>query len=364
MCDCLVALRSATALGVTLFAKSSDRPPTEAQDLVWSPPRLDDGPLRVTHITIEPHGSATLGALLSRPRWCWGAEHGVNEAGVAIGNETIYTTLDPRRFPPALIGMDLVRLGLERAGRAQDAVDVITSLIEQHGQGGTGHVGVDRPYWSSFLVADPSDAWVIETSGRSWAAEQVGADQLDVRAISNRTTIPSFDAAHRHPRQPVEELVDPRWRRSQAVLARGRVEVAQLKAHLRSHGEPLGDAARPAGEPHGVGQGVVGAGAEGGWTVCMHVAGVEATTASIIAELVPDRPSIAHCLLGSPCRSLWVPIEVGEPIGQVPAWERFASLTDDDVAALRALEDQLLVDRPSASDAFDAVERLLVGLGR
>jgi hypothetical protein len=48
----------------------------------------------------------------------------------------------------------------------------------------------------------------------------------------------------------------------------------------------------------------------------------------------------------------------------VPAWERFASLTDDDVAALRALEDQLLVERPSASDAFEAVERLLVGLGR
>ena len=119
-----------------------------------------------------------------------------------------------------------------------------------------------------------------------------------------------------------------------------------------------------AGEPHGVGQGGGVAGADDGWTVCMHVDGVEATTASIIAELSADEHHLAHCLLGSPCRSLWVPIVVGEPIGQVPAWERFAALTDEDAPALRALEVQLLVERPSASDAFEAVEQVLAALGR
>ena len=44
-----------------------------------------------------------------------GSSTGVNDAGVVAGNETIYTTLDPADAPPALIGMDLVRLGLERA---------------------------------------------------------------------------------------------------------------------------------------------------------------------------------------------------------------------------------------------------------
>ena len=67
----------------------------------------------------------TLGVLGSRPAWMWGVEHGVNEAGVAAGNATIYTTLDPRGFPDALTGMDLVRLALERASTAAEAVEVV-----------------------------------------------------------------------------------------------------------------------------------------------------------------------------------------------------------------------------------------------
>jgi secernin len=122
VCDCLVALPSATDGPFTLFAKNSDRPPAEPQEVAWSPARRDDGPLRVTHISVDPYPAMTVGCLLSRPAWCWGAEHGVNEAGVAIGNATVYTTLDPRPAPPALVGMDLVRLALERSTCAKEAV--------------------------------------------------------------------------------------------------------------------------------------------------------------------------------------------------------------------------------------------------
>lgn len=286
MCDCLVALPPATGGGTTLFAKNSDRPPSEPQDVAWSPSRRDVGSLRTTHIAIEPHASETLAALLSRPRWCWGAEHGVNEAGVAIGNEAIYTTLDPRRVPPALIGMDLVRLGLERAASAVEAVDAITGLVDRYGQGGSGHdpTGPDRPYWSSFLIADPADAWVIETSGRLWSAERV----VQTRAISNRTTIPGFDAEHRHPRQPVERRVDPRLTASLAVLADRPVTVESLMAHLRSHDSC----------------------AEEGWSVCMHVPDVESTTSSMIVSLTSDRPSTAWFLTGSPCMNDYAQVAV------------------------------------------------------
>ncbi len=295
MCDCLVALGPTTDSGSTLFAKNSDRPPDETQRLVWSQARVDDGPFRVTHITIDPHPTQTLGCLLSIPTWCWGAEHGVNQAGVAIGNEAVYTTLDPRAAVPALIGMDLVRLALERAHTASAAVDVITSLLARYGQGGPGHdpAGASgaKPYWSSFLIADPSRAFVVETSGSEFAVEAV----TEARAISNRTTIAAFDAAHRHPRQPVHERVDPRLDASQRLLDARPVTVESIARHLRSHDT---------------------CGVEG-WSVCMHArdaagALIEVTTASMIAELRADGAHRAWVLQGSPCERDYVQVEIDQ----------------------------------------------------
>jgi hypothetical protein len=271
MCDSLVALGSATDTGTTIFAKNSDRPPDEHQVIEHHPARRSSGGTqRCTHIEVDD--ADALAVVGSRPWWQWGFEHGLNEAGVVAGNETIYTTLDPRGVAPALIGMDLVRLGLERATTAAAWVDVVCALLERYGQGGTGHRGVDRPYWSSFLVADRGSAFVVETSGTTYAVEEVDR----VRAISNRTTIPAFDAAHRHPKQPVATLVDPRWAASNAVLADEPVTVEKVKRHLRSH------------------DGV------DGYSVCMHVPGVEATTASLVVELGDD-DVVSHWLLGSPC---------------------------------------------------------------
>ena len=64
MCDVLVALGSATSSGRTLFAKNSDRPPTERQVVEWSPPRLDSDPLRTTHVDVAAHPSPTLLSLI------------------------------------------------------------------------------------------------------------------------------------------------------------------------------------------------------------------------------------------------------------------------------------------------------------
>ena len=110
-----------------LFAKNSDRPVTEPQVVEAHPRRRSGGSLRAQYLELPDEGAAA--TVLSRPTWLWGAEHGVNEHGVAIGNELVNTVDDPAGAAPALLGMDLVRLGLERSRHAEEALEVMTGLL-------------------------------------------------------------------------------------------------------------------------------------------------------------------------------------------------------------------------------------------
>ena len=77
--------------------------------------------------------------------------------------------------------MPCVRLGLERARTASEALTIITSLLEEHGQGGECFINEKRRgivYDNSYIIADPNEAWVLETVGRHWAAEKVKGVQL------------------------------------------------------------------------------------------------------------------------------------------------------------------------------------------
>ena len=185
MCDTLVALAPATARGAVLFGKNSDRERNEAQVIELTPRarRAPGSDLRATYITL-PQASETHACLLSRPFWMWGAEMGANEHGVVIGNEAQHAIV-PAQRRRALTGMDLVRLGLERATSAAEAVEVICGLLERHGQGGDcGHLG--RFYYhNGFIIADPREAFVLETVGRWWVAERVAR----TRALSNALSI-------------------------------------------------------------------------------------------------------------------------------------------------------------------------------
>lgn len=185
MCDTLVALPASTGRGGLLFAKNSDRERNEAQVLEISPARRSTTPpaLRLTYVTI-PDVAVTHACLLSRPFWMWGAEMGANEHGVVIGNEALHAKI-PAQRRRALTGMDMVRLALERATSAKHAVDVIIALLERHGQGGDcGHLG--RFYYNNgFIIADPAEAYVLETAGRWWAVKRVRSH----RALSNAYSI-------------------------------------------------------------------------------------------------------------------------------------------------------------------------------
>ncbi len=185
MCDTMVVLPNSSADGALLFAKNSDREPNEAHHLLAVPAaeHAAGETVQCTYIAI-PQVAHTHAVLLAKPFWIWGAEMGANEHGVVIGNEAVFTKL-PYEKAPGLIGMDFLRLALERAADAFAALQVITSLLETYGQ--SGNCGFQHPlyYHNSFLIADPRAAWILETGGRQWAARQV----KDVGSISNAITI-------------------------------------------------------------------------------------------------------------------------------------------------------------------------------
>ena len=89
-----------------------------------------------------------------------------------------------------LTGMDLIRLGLERGKTARQALNVITSLLEEYGQFGSGIPtgGAESSYNNSFIIADPREAWILETAGRHWAAKRY---TQGLASISNTLSLES-----------------------------------------------------------------------------------------------------------------------------------------------------------------------------
>lgn len=70
------------------------------------------------------------------------------------------------------------RLGLERGSSAREALEVMVALLERYGQGGScKEEPVPFVYHNTFLLADRVEAWVLETAGRYWAAQQIRGEQ-------------------------------------------------------------------------------------------------------------------------------------------------------------------------------------------
>lgn len=122
---------------------------------------------------------------------------GANEAGVVGGNEAIQTLLADELISPngtpskSLLGMDILRLALERGTSAKHAIEVCIHFLEAYGQGGPCcEEDTDWTYENSFLFADANEAYVLETAGtRHWAWERIGPGEH--RNISNGISIRS-----------------------------------------------------------------------------------------------------------------------------------------------------------------------------
>jgi dipeptidase len=167
-------MHPATDDGSVIFGKNSDREPNEAQALEYHPAGFYPGKteLQCTYIRI-PQVKETYAVIISRPFWMWGAEIGINEKGVAIGNEAVWTKMEISK-KGGLTGMDLLRLALERSATAEQALETLTGLLSDFGQGGIcGYEDKKMAYHNSFIMADAYEAWVLETAGNLWAAKKI-----------------------------------------------------------------------------------------------------------------------------------------------------------------------------------------------
>ena len=326
------------------MGKNSDRPARESQPLHRLPARFGGDELHLAYLDVED-APETIPHLGSSPYWCWGHEMGLNAAGVVIGNEALFTRdladdVERERqgaeVKPGLLGMELVRLALERASTAFDAVELMTDLIEEHGQWGAGTRGAGRAetaYDNSYLVADSEQIWILETSGTRWVTRKVvepswsisneptirddwdhSSDDLQVYARAQGWMVGSgrvdFAATFLDPQVPLQ-VSHIRLQRSRDLLAetltaKGEFGVGDARRVLSDHYEgtflagPTFNPARP-----------------DFLTLCMHDHPSGFTWGNTAASIVAVLPEAGEPYLwwaaATPCTSVYLPVSVAGP---------------------------------------------------
>lgn len=320
MCDTFIALPTYTSDGAVIFGKNSDREANEPQIIEYHPEKIypKKSTLKCTYLEI-PQKEKTNAVIISRPFWMWGAEMGVNEQGVVIGNEAVFTKLKVKKTN-VLTGMDLLRLALERSDSALTAKKTIIDLLQKYGQGGScSYTDKNFTYHNSFIIADKKEAWVLETAGKFWATKKVN----DYYAISNSLTIGS-DYDEIHP-EAVNFAIQKGWVKGAFSFAAAfsdylyttfsgakkreycasdmlknnffKMDVSVAMAHLRTHNVPD---FRPS-------KSFISK------SICAHAANsltrhAAQTTSSMIVHITQDKPTVWVTASSAPCLSVFKPL--------------------------------------------------------
>ncbi len=323
MCDTFIALPAVTGTGHTIFGKNSDREPNEAQAIVRFPRmKCATKTLQCTYLEI-PQVAETYEVILSKPFWMWGAEMGVNEFGVTIGNEAVFTKVKFNKNNNGLTGMDLLRLALERSKSANEALNCITDLLKTYGQDACGgYKNKDFFYHNSFIIADSQESWVLESAGYEWVAEKIKS----FRSISNGLTIGedydlisenaisfakekgwyktgkfNFMKAYSDPLMAWASGCKVRQKTTSLGANKERFSVKSAIEILSSHHLQDADFAPHKASTH---------------DVCMHTTSLlnpSHTVGSMIVEIRPDDPTTIWLTgTSNPCLSIYKPFFLGE----------------------------------------------------
>jgi dipeptidase len=322
MCDTFVHVPARKDQPV-LFGKNSDREPNEAQSIVRFPGQLREKKTVKTSFRDVDHPREVFEVLLSKPFHMWGAEMGINEHGVTIGNEAVFTKIPFEKKNTGLTGMDMIRLALEISKSAKEALEHIIRYVEQFGQDACGgYTDKNFFYHNAFIIADKTEAYVLETAGNFWVFEKV----TGYRAISNGLSIEkeydgisinAIDFARkknwirRNEDFSFKKAFSAYWmpklarcesRRSQNEKqgnSFAKLSVSDAMKILRSHKQTdfSPEGARPD-------------------SICMHASGLFAphqTTGSMVVE-IQDGPAVWLTGSSSPCLSLYKPFYLGDEL--------------------------------------------------
>lgn len=320
-CDMVVAHGRATADGRTRLGQNLSSNGGDPVELHRSPGRAfaPGETVAVPQLRL-PQARETYTAVGCRPARCWGYSHGLNEHGVAAGCASFRTKLLPPQ--PGLTGTDLVRLLLERSRSARQAVDLLSDLLERHGQGhpdrDSGH-GADH----GFVVADGTQAFVVETAANHWVCQEI----LQVRAVSNVCTVrqdwdrisrglgghaigqgwwpadgSKLDFAEALGDSPIGQASAlRRWGRATLLLEQqnGHIDTPFLRRLLADHYEGTSFEIDPFG------------GGQVPLPLCRHAdERGSGTAASLVAEVDASGRALPllQCAFGPPCLSVYLPI--------------------------------------------------------
>lgn len=321
-CDSFAIPKLHAALQQNVLVKNSDRPLGEAQPLVWIPGgRHKEGEmLSCTHLTI-PQAEETYGVLGFQPYWIWGFEMGINQWGVVIGNEA-QGSKAPGETEEGLLGMDMLRLGLERGKSAREAMHVIIAMLERYGQNANASQLFDRRYENSFLLMDAGEIWLLETAGRRFAAKRVdspigisncyairedyeeASGDLETYAKAQGWVNEGerLDFAKAYTVEALRQMQSvPRFRRLNRLLGDapgGKVDFTYCKRICRDHFE--GEIVEPR----------FGAGCGTFATICMHAGDWDRaqTAASLMASYDGELGIVGRAAFSLPCCSAYMPV--------------------------------------------------------
>lgn len=328
-CDTMVVKKGCSKYGKNILAKNSDRPTGEPQPLCFYPGKeYEDGAvLKTTYLEI-PQVKKTYSVVGSRPYWIWGFEMGYNEKGLMIGNEAEGSRMEPET-ELGLLGMDLLRLGLERAATAKEAIQVITDLLVQYGQKARASMLTERTYENTFILADIEEVWVLETAGREWVAKEIktmqgisncysietefdlSSDNLEKIAREKRWLNPDemFNFAKAYTgRLPNQPLGAQRFRRLNKLLQRNEMhDFSSLSQILRDHYEDELIAPR-----FGATTGMF-------LSVCMHMRdwGESETTASLLGYYDDEIGIVGRYAPAQPCLSAYIPVYMTDSLPSI-----------------------------------------------